>query len=292
MKTSGSDPNQNQLEILEHIQLQSFTAKPDALQPFGEAEISWEVTGPDGFGVTLNGLPVQRSAHMTVAPRVSTGYALSAYAGTGTKPLASLGISVDTVSCITVEASPGFRKSLLQDCVGSALGANADLSLAPTDGALGSNLPQLQPQLWFTQGAMNLKLYLMVDTHNTVAGPLGLDVTISTNFIIDGGGKIVPADTGIVATVDPGVILDIAGLFVNLHMGDKANAARMDFQKLVDAIPQFISIGYLIDPNMRYQNISIPGEPADPPFTIVACPLPGPLGTIRSGAGAIAEKSL
>ncbi|MGB6522633.1 MAG: hypothetical protein WBE83_12770, partial [Candidatus Cybelea sp.] len=147
-------------------------------------------------------------------------------------------------------------------------------------------------QLWFTQGAMNLKLYLLVDTHNTVAGPLGLDVTISTNFIIDGGGKIVPADTGIVATVDPGVILDIAGLFVNLHMGDKANAARMDFQKLVDAIPQFISIGYLIDPNMRYQNISIPGEPADPPFTIVACPLPGPLGTIRSGAGAIAEKSL
>ena len=292
MKTSGSDPNQNQLEIFEHIQLQSFTAKPDALQPFGEAEISWEVTGPDGFGVTLNGLPVQRSAHTTVAPRVSTGYALSAYAGTGTKPLASLGISVDTVSCITVEASPGFRKSLLQDCVGSALGANADLSLAPTDGALGSNLPQLQPQLWFTQGAMNLKLYLMVDTHNTVAGPLGLDVTISTNFIIDGGGKIVPADTGIVATVDPGVILDIAGLFVNLHMGDKANAARMDFQKLVHAIPQFISIGYLIDPNMRYQNISIPGEPADPPFTIVACPLPGPLGTIRSGAGAIAEKSL
>jgi hypothetical protein len=292
MKTSGSDPNQNQLEILEHIQLQSFTAKPDALQPFGEAEISWEVTGPDGFGVTLNGLPVQRSAHMTVAPRVSTGYALSAYAGTGTKPLASLGISVDTASCIKVEASPGFRKSLLQDCVGSALGANADLSLAPTDGALGSNLPQLQPQLWFTQGAMNLKLYLLVDTHNTVAGPLGLDATISTNFIIDGGGKIVPADTSIVATVDPGVILDIAGLFVDLHMGDKANAARMDFQKLVDAIPQFISIGYLIDPKMRYQNISIPGDPADPPFTIVACPLPGPLGTIRSGAGAIAEKSL
>jgi hypothetical protein len=292
MKTSGSDPNQNQLEILEHIQLQSFTAKPDALQPFGEAEISWEVTGPDGFGVTLNGLPVQRSAHMTVAPRVSTGYALSAYAGTGTKPLASLGISVDTASCIKVEASPGFRKSLLQDCVGSALGANADLSLAPTDGALGSNLPQLQPQLWFTQGAMNLKLYLLVDTHNTVAGPLGLDATISTNFIIDGGGKIVPADTSIVATVDPGVILDIAGLFVDLHMGDKANAARMDFQKLVDAIPQFISIGYLIDPKMRYQNISIPGDPADPPFTIVACPLPGPLGTIRSGAGAIAEKSV
>jgi hypothetical protein len=292
MKTSGSDPNQNQLEIFEHIQLQSFTAKPDALQPFGEAEISWEVTGPDGFGVTLNGLPVQRSAHMTVAPRVNTGYALSAYAGTGTKPLASLGISVDTVSCITVEASPGFRKSLLQDCIGSALGANAGLSLAPSDGPLGGNLPQLQPQLWFTQGAMNLKLYLQVDTHNTVAGPLGLDVTISTNFIIDGGGKIVPADTSIVATVDPGVILDIAGLFVNLHMGDKANAARIDFQKLVDAIPEFISIGYLIDAKMRYQNVSIPGDPADPPFTIVACPLPGPLGTIRSGAGAISEKSV
>jgi len=289
MKTIGSDPNQNQLEILEQIQLQSFTAKPDALQPFGEAEISWEVTGPDGFGVTLNGLPVERSAHMTVAPRVSTGYALSAYAGTGTKPLASLGISVDTASCITVEASPGFRKSLLQDCVGSALGANAALSLAPPP-QTGST--QLQPQLWFTQSAMNLKLYLLVDTHNTVAGPLGLDVTISTNFIIDGGGKIVPADTSIVATVDPGVILDIAGLFVNLHMGDKANAARMDFQKLVDAIPQFISIGYLIDPKMRYQNISILGDPADPPFTIVACPLPGPLGTLRSGAGAIAEKTL
>lgn len=292
MKTSGSDPDQNQLEIFAQIQLQSFTAKPERLEPFGQADLSWEVTGPDGFGVMLNGLPVQRTAHMTVAPRVSTGYALSAYAGTGTKPLASLGISVNTASCITVEASPGFHKSLLQDCVGSALGANADLSLAPSNPPLGGNTPQLQPQLWFTPGAMNLKLYLLVDTHNTVAGPLGLDVTISTGFIIDGGGRIVPADTHIVATVDPGVILDIAGLFVNLHMGDKANAARMDFQKLVNAIPQFISIGYLIDPKMRYQNISIPGDPADPPFTIVACPLPGPLGTIRSGAGAIAEKSL
>ena len=288
MKTIGSDPTQNQLEILEHIQLQIFTAQPDALQPFGESDLSWEVTGPDGFGVALNGLQVERSGHMTVAPRVSTGYALSAYAGTGTKPLASLGISVDTASCITVEASPGFRKSLLQDCVGSALGANAGLSLAPPPEM---DSTALEPQLWFTQGAMNLKLYLLVDTHNTVAGPLGLDVTVSTGFIIDGGGKIVPADTNIVATVDPGVILDIAGLFVNLHMGDKANAARMDFQKLVDAIPQFIAIGYLIDPKMRYQNISIPGDPADPPFTIVACPLPGPLGTIRSGAGSIATKS-
>ncbi len=95
MKTSGSDPDQNQLEIFAQIQLQSFTAKPERLEPFGQADLSWEVTGPDGFGVMLDGYQVQRTAHMTVAPRVSTGYALSAYAGTGTKPLASLGISVE-----------------------------------------------------------------------------------------------------------------------------------------------------------------------------------------------------
>ena len=292
MKTSGSDPNQNKLEIFEQIKLENFTAKPDALRTVrrGRSQLGGHGTGWFRRDAQRHSGAAQRAHDGGTARQY--GLHAGAYAGSATKPLASLGISVDTVSCITVEASPGFRKSLLQDCVGSALGANADLSLAPTDGALGSNLPQLQPQLWFTQGAMNLKLYLMVDTHNTVAGPLGLDVTISTDFIIDGDGKIVPADTDIVATVDPGVILDIAGLFVDLHLGDKANAARMDFQTLVDAIPQFISIGYLIGANMRYQNISIPGEPADPPFTIVACPLPGPLGTIRSGAGAIAEKSL
>ena len=168
MKTSGSDPDQNQLEIFAQIQLQSFTAKPERLEPFGQADPACRPRKSNGFGVMLNGLPVQRTAHMTVAPRVSTGYALSAYAGTGTKPLASLGISVDTASCITVEASPGFHKSLLQDCVGSALGANADLSSAPGNPPLGGNTPQLlQPQLWFTPGAMNLKLYLLVYSHST-----------------------------------------------------------------------------------------------------------------------------
>jgi len=285
MKSSGSGPDQNELKILEQIQLQSFTAEPDALQPFGQADLSWDVAGPDGFGVTLNGLPVERVAHMTVAPRVSTGYALSAYAGTGTKPLASLGISVDTASCMTVEASPGFRNSLLQDCIGSALGANADLSLAS------DATPSLQSRLWFTQGAMNLVLYFLVETHEAVFHRVGLEVTISTGFNIDGNGKIVAADTNIVASIDPGSAA-IVGLFVDLHLGDKANTARMDFQTLVEAIPTFISFGYLIDPKLRYQNISIPGDPADPPFTIVACPLPGPLGTLRSGAGAIAAKSL
>jgi hypothetical protein len=284
MKTTGSDPNQNELEIFEQIKLESFMATPDALEPFGEANLSWAVTGPDGFGVMLNGIPVQRVGHMTVAPRVSTGYTLVASTGSASKVLGSLGIAVDTASCITVEASPGFGNSLLQDCKGSALGANPDLSLAS------DTTPSAESQLWFTPGAMNLALYFMVETHEPVFHRVNLAISISTGFNIDGNGKIVPADTNIVASIDPGSAA-IAGLFVDLHLQDKANAARMDFQTLVDAIPDFISFGYLIGANMRYQNISIPGDPADPPFTIVACPLPSLLGTIRSDGGAIGARS-
>ena len=284
MKTTGSDPTQRDLEIFEQIKLENFTATPNALEPFGEADLSWAVTGPDGFGVMLNGIPVQRVAHMTVAPRVSTGYTLVASTGSASKVLGSLGISVDTASCITVEASPGFRASLRQDCIGSALGANPDLSLAS------DVTPSLQSQLSFTPGAMNLVLYFMVETHEPVFHRINLEITLSTGFIIDGNGKIVPADTNLVASIDPGSAA-IAGLFVDLHLQDKANTARMDFQTLVDAIPTFISFGYLTGAKMRYQNISIPGDPADPPFTIVACPLPSSFGILRSDGGAIGAKS-
>ena len=284
MKTIASDPNQNELEIFEQIKLENFTATPDALEPFGEADLSWAVTGPDGFGVMLNGIPVQRVAHMTVAPRLSTGYTLVASTGSASKILGSLGISVDTTSCITVEASPGFRASLLRDCIGSALGANPDLSLAS------DVTPSLQSQLSFTPGAMNLVLYFMVETHEPVFHRVNLEITISTGFTIDGNGKIVAADTNIVASIDPGSAA-IAGLFVDLHLQDKANTARMDFQALVDAIPTFISFGYLIGPKMQYQNISIPGDPADRPFTIVACPLPSSFETIRSDGGAISARN-
>jgi hypothetical protein len=284
MKTIAGNPNQNELEIFEQIKLENFTATPNALEPFGEADLSWAVTGPDGFGVMLNGIPVQRVAQMTVAPRVNTGYTLVASTGSASKVLGSLGISVDTASCITVEASPGFRASLLRDCIGSALGANSDLSLAS------DVTPSLQSQLSFTPGAMNLVLYFMVETHEPVFHRVNLEITISTGFIIDGNGKIVPADTNLGASIDPGSAA-IAGLFVDLHLQDKANMARMDFQTLVDAIPTFISFGYLIGDKMRYQNISIPGDPADPPFTIVACPLPSSFGILRSDGGAIGARN-
>ena len=284
MKTIAGNPNQNELEIFEQIKLENFAATPNALEPFGEADLSWAVTGPDGFGVMLNGIPVQRVAQMTVAPRVSTGYTLVASTGSASKVLGSLGISVDTASCITVEASPGFRASLLRDCIGSALGANPDLSLAS------DVTPSLQSQLSFTPGAMNLVLYFMVETHEPVFHRVNLEITISTGFTIDGNGKIVAADTNIIASIDPGSAA-IAGLFVDLHLQDKANTARMDFQALVDAIPTFISFGYLIGAKMQYQNISIPGDPADPPFTIVACPLPSPFETIRSDGGAIGARN-
>ena len=198
MKTTGTDPNQHDLDIFEQIKLESFMATPDALEPFGEADLSWAVTGPDGFGVMLNGIPVQRVGHMTVAPRVSTGYTLVASTGSASKVLGSLGIAVDTASCITVEASPGFGKSLLQDCKGSALGANPDLSLAS------DATPSAQSLLWFTPGAMNLALYFMVETHEPVFHRVNLAISISTGFNIDGNGKIVPADTNIVASIDPG----------------------------------------------------------------------------------------
>jgi hypothetical protein len=280
MKTIAGNPNQNELEIFEQIKLENFAATPNALEPFGEADLSWAVTGPDGFGVMLNGIPVQRVAQMTVAPRVSTGYTLVASTGSASKVLGSLGISVDTASCITVEASPGFRASLLRDCEGSALGANPDLSLAS------DATPSLQSQLSFTPGTMNLVLYFMVETHEPVFHRINLEITLSTGFIIDGNGKIVPADTNLVASIDPGSAA-IAGLFVDLHLQDKANTARMDFQTLVDAIPTFISFGYLTGAKMRYQNISIPGDPADPPFNIVACPLPSSFGILRSDGGAL-----
>jgi hypothetical protein len=258
--------DQNEINIMKNVKLESLRVSPDSIGPFGQATLNWAVTGPDGFGVQLNGLDVVQAGSMTVKPPVSTVYTVVATTGSASKLLGSVNLSVDTSTCITVEAISNFRASLLQDCIGSVLGANPTVSLRTVNDESQTTVPQ---DMWFTPGFMNLGFHLYAAESIRVA----LDVSIMAGFRVD-GGAIVPAGSVISATISGGLTLAVVGLFVNLHISDKEQIVEMDFNALVNAIPQFLTFGYLITSKMRYQNLSIPGDPTDPPFTIVACPAP------------------
>ncbi|HEX8903527.1 MAG TPA: hypothetical protein VF771_01655 [Longimicrobiaceae bacterium] len=47
-------------EVLDDVVLESFTASPDHIGPFGASHLAWSVEGPPGFRVELNGLGVQK----------------------------------------------------------------------------------------------------------------------------------------------------------------------------------------------------------------------------------------
>ena len=67
-------------EILEHVQLKSFQVSPQTIEPFEEAQLSWEVTGdnPPLFGVLVNGVKVANMGAATVNHIFTTEYKIVA----------------------------------------------------------------------------------------------------------------------------------------------------------------------------------------------------------------------
>jgi len=96
--------DEHALECLRLTRINSFTANPSTLQPFGGGTtISWSVNVPPGCGlrITLNGQPVAASGTQQVQPAATTSYTLAARVRQATRVLDRVVVRVDTSRCIS-----------------------------------------------------------------------------------------------------------------------------------------------------------------------------------------------
>jgi hypothetical protein len=285
--------NDTYLEILGDVELQSFTATPPTIGPFGSSVLRWVVTGPaKGFTVKLDGATVNRSASRTVEPRVTTPYRLNAHAGPYDESLAILSVIVDTSTCSVVDSSfPDPRGELLNLVKNLVLNSDSSLYI-PERAILGPfgemTFVPLQPSLSFQPGRMRIVLHL--SKHVPAPDP-AIDVTIECGLLVDvNDGSITTWDPTITGTVsEPWYVdlLPIYGLIVSLKAGSAQDSIPLQFQPVVDVIPDLVSLIYPIDlDKQRYQAVTIPGDPADPPIRLIACPK-----TAGAAPGARADES-
>src|ERR1700733_184208 len=85
---------------LENVSLNSFTASPSAIGPFGVSDLAWSVAGVKSpVRVLLDASAVPAIGHTVVQPVATQGYNLSAISGQARKPLGHVTVTVDRSSC-------------------------------------------------------------------------------------------------------------------------------------------------------------------------------------------------
>jgi len=98
------DQIDDDVEVLGDVDLNSFTASPATIAPFGGGStLRWSVSLPQlGVQVRLNGRTVTASGSQAVHPSVSTRYTLTAHHRGASRQLGAVTVHVETSGCITV----------------------------------------------------------------------------------------------------------------------------------------------------------------------------------------------
>ena len=104
------------IEALGHTILNSFTAQPSRITPFGGGStLRWNVSVPSPIvTVLLNGVRVSPVGTQAVHPAVTTRYTLTARARGATKNLGGTTVQVDTSACISANVPESVIRSQLQ----------------------------------------------------------------------------------------------------------------------------------------------------------------------------------
>jgi hypothetical protein len=151
---NGGAGDDGSLDILDEVELKSFTAKPTSIAPFGASVLSWSVSGPAGFHVKLDSQDVSKSGTRVVQPIGTTTYRLSAHAGQASRPLGTVTVTVDRSACVGYDiANP---QSALTAPVRSGILSSGDLSFRSDPGL----------SITFSPGRITMKLRLKKEQNN------------------------------------------------------------------------------------------------------------------------------
>ncbi len=219
---SNKQPNgdDNSLDILADVSLESFNANPTAIGPFGASVLSWSVTGPpSGFHVELNQQHVAKIGELVVQPASTTTYRLTAKAGQVSKVLKSIQVAVDISSCqINSIVNP---RSAIQAPITTAIVSDGTTYFR--DGP--------PPIVTFSPGSIRVRLLLGIRLNNFPDPNVNIDASFGLavhDGVLEATGEQISVDIGFPWWQSwvwgiPGAFL---GLAIALDMG-KDEAKKM-----------------------------------------------------------------
>jgi hypothetical protein len=263
MLPQNGGTNTQSLTTLSKVTVQHFTATPSAIGPFGESILRWSVTGPSvGWSLALNGAPVARVGSLLVEPPMSTGYALTARAGTYTRPLTSLVVSVDVSSCDVISGPSHLVLQIVNLVKTATLASDPTLYFRE------------DPKVSFLPGRIHIEVKIGKPVPHfpnpEIDGTLefGLDVA---------NGTLVATNPTVDASVsEPWYVylggLDFLGLWIELS--DAQETAQIGFEHLAQGLPPGIGFLYQPSPGHQYKSVAIVPDSTDNPIQITECAIP------------------
>jgi hypothetical protein len=226
-------------DVLENVELVSFTATPTQLGPFGASKLVWEVRGPQlGFFVRLNGATVARNGQEIVQPPQTATFRLSAVAAGATKFLGIVTVEVDTSAC---QITPLFNPEVaIRGFLSGQLGGRSDVTI------------QSEPSVIFSPGVIEFILQFGVAHGDaTIAASLGLDVH---------GGHVVSETNSIYSDIDFSRWTQLASIFsggVSKAMVDGKAAVAKAGQDLVTGLGEYVDLLAVVPKRFVKNSVSI-----------------------------------
>jgi hypothetical protein len=279
---------------LDKVELEQFSADPQQIAPFDTATIGWKVrvsgSGADA-SIRLNGATVAKNGELQVAPQTTATYRLDARAGTRSKQLGQLTISVNLSACTTK------TDSLVTKVVAGVI---AEKVHERTDGVyLQTNIFGLpNPAVTITDGLMNISLVLgkridyFPDPTITISASFGLDVVPGTPpphmhlAVPLPVGAIVPT---VLAPVGKNIKTDVSfpwyawavpGAIIGLPIaisGAEADAYRSTDSMIDEIVAELLNSYFAAPANMSKQHVDLFDDQFGGEFAVTFCPTPKPV---------------
>lgn len=158
----GLDDGENHgLELLGEVNLKDFQAAPQALQPFQSSILHWQVEAPQGVHIELDGTAVSKSGTKPVQPTATRTFRLNAHAGSHTRFLGSVTVSVNLNQCTTLVST--MIDEIIRGKLIEAVAANSEIYFRLTteeDSEGRTQWVQSKPVVTMSPGRIHFRLYL------------------------------------------------------------------------------------------------------------------------------------
>jgi hypothetical protein len=162
------------LEALQQVELESFTATPATIAPFGSSELRWRVSAPTSVRLELDGRKVARSGSQVVRPTTSRTFSLVARAGTLSSVVGQRTVVVNLDACALIAIPEADVQARLLEVIDGLLAQDEHLSL------------RSPPVVDVTPAGIVMKLRFHVDVENFRNPEFNVDALIG--LAVDGEG--------------------------------------------------------------------------------------------------------
>jgi hypothetical protein len=173
-------------ELLNQVNLITFQAAPQELQPFESTVLRWNVEAPSGVQIKLNGESVAKSGRRAIQPDSTQTYRLYARVPRASRFLGSVTVSVNVSQCESRDST--IIDELLVTALKQEIENNEEVyfRLIQIRGENGlRQYVQSQPEVTMTTGRIRFNLKLEAEVNNFPNPAIDIDASF--------GLKVVPS---------------------------------------------------------------------------------------------------